>query len=385
MLNEMIDDSYINSLRTRNKQSINVYLENFKKLKSSVLHLDGDIYNITEIPDEIKTYEWCTKMIIDGTLIENCNSFPPNITCLDIFNNRKLKKIDASLFPHSLLQIKCFKNKLEEIYGLNEGIDELILAQNEFKHIKSPIPKSVTFLDVSCNSNLTEIPLLYNKGENIRTLKANGTSITSIDDLHDNITSLHVCKTNIITINKLPANLMEFKAFHSPIESINCDIPESIVVFDVYNNNLIVCPKLGKNIKDVDLGKNNLVELPEVSPEAEAKFDIDRNDFIEIEVIKKFAESHPYLTIVHSKFKRDVSDRTTGSEINITSLSNYDNGADSSETVDIADIDIERLRLFQRNTQQFSNRHPMRSMFSPEIRIQRPDKYKIKLTKTFKL
>lgn len=394
MIDDMIDETYINMLRTRNKQSIDGYLENFKRLKNTVLNLDGDIYNITKLPEEIKTYDWCTTMIVDGTILNTIDIFPPNITKLNICNNKKLKKLDASLIPKSVLQLQCTKNKIEEIFGLNEGIIDLILAYNEFKIIQSPIPKSVVNLDISCNPFLENFPEMYNNGENIHTIKANGTSVISIDDLHDNIVIIQVCKTNIFTINKLPSRLTEFKAFHGSIEEINCEIPESIVIFDVYNNKLNVCPRLGKNIKDVDLGKNYLKILPDVSVEAESKFDIDRNDDIKIDDIRKFAQEHPSLTIIHSKYKHEAPIEPQidlSAMINIGETTNNSGiDEDLTDSVDVSDINIERFRLFHQNQRQFQNRNPFTSMFSSDtmtsVRRQiKPDKYKVKLTKTFKL
>ena len=390
MVSNILDDDHINMIRhhrNNRKDTLHEYLEGFILTKNTCLNLDGDLINITEFPEIIKSFDWCETMIIDSTPFTTLEIFPPNIKKLTIRCNRKLKKLDAGLFPKSLIELRCIKNTLEEIHNLNEGIVDCILAQNEFMIIHSKIPQSVTHLNLSENVKLEKIPELYNHGENIIELRMNMTNISSIDDLHDNIKNIHLCKnTGLVTINKFPNTMIEFIAFNSNIEAINCDVPESTIKFDVYNNNLITCPKLGKSIEEVDLAGNNLVELPEVSNEAKAKFDISKNDFIELETIKKFALEHPNLQIVHPKYTNAmkqsnrivVSDSVDESRTNIMTM----NSIDSTDAIDTNDINF-HLSQFRRSSRQnglsffdgnpFINREPKQK------------KYKVKLNKTFKL
>jgi hypothetical protein len=402
MVNNILDDDHVDMIRhhrTNRKGSLHDYLESVVITQNTCLNLDGDLINITEYPEIIKTFDWCETMIIDSTPFETLDIFPPNIKKLTIRCNKKLKKLDAGLLPKSITELRCIKNTLEEIYNLNEGIVDCVLAQNEFAVIHSKIPQSVKHLNLSENIKLEKIPELYNHGENIIDLRLNMTNISSIDDLHDNVKNIHLCKnTGLTTINKFPNTMTEFIAFNSNIETINCDAPDTTIKFDVYNNNLITCPRLGKAIKEVDLARNNLVELPEVDVDAEAKFDITKNDFIDIETIKKFALEHPKLQIVHPKYKNVVKQST---QITVSDMSAVDT-CDVSDTLDTNDVNF-HLAQFQRNSLdsidtndvnfhlaqfQRNSRHCGLSFLhrNPFINSEpKQKKYKVKLTRTFKL
>ena len=350
----------------RHKPSIDTLLENNKSNKNKILHFDGDLMSINSLPEEIKDYDWVETLIIESTDIEMIDNVPQHITNIFIKNNKHLDFLDASVMPDSVTSFKCQQNNIQMIVGLQNGIIDLDLSNNLLRDI-CEIPESVINIDISANMFLMEIPKLYNNGENIKLIKLNNTSIKNIDILHDNIEIIEACRCNIQMINKFPKKLIKIKAYISNIESINCTMPEFIEEFDIYNNSIITCPDFPKSIKYIDLGNNNLSELPKIDSDAICKFDIKCSKGITSEMMFKYINDNKNLNINHDKIieMRDTESKTEYEPSSIDHIlerlrntsNNIIHEENTSHSADISSI-IARLQKKPEEISEFNKSNP---------------------------
>lgn len=245
-------------------------IKNCENEKFTSLRLNGDF--LKEVPLVLSNFYWLTELYIENTNIKTLTNLPPELKSLSVSNNN-IRSLDCSSLPKSLVTFTFRNNKTFDITGLNEEIKEIDLTENNFNRIGCEIPNSVENLILSKNRFLIELPKL---GSNIISLDISSTGITNIDDLPDNIQYLNVSNCIIKKIEHLPSMLKKMNANSCELKTLECDFPPNLYELDMYSNKLKKIPKLNDFMTFVDLGKNDLEEIPNL-PLSFSRIDLRNN------------------------------------------------------------------------------------------------------------
>ncbi len=257
--------------------------------KSYKLVLQGQ--HINGIPIVLKNFTWVRELIIRNTKIQKLDDLPPNLTDLIVESNL-IPLLNGSVLPNSLINLKFTNNKTLNIINLKEGLIDVNLSYNDFSEIRCCIPSTVQSLMLSYNKNFVKMPIFENDGENLRLLDLSSTGITDIDDLPHGITELKTSQCPIITVSKLPRDLITWKSFKSRIKTIRCDFPEGLTDFDISDSCLESCPNFNNQIKTIDLSSNMLITVPDF-PHTAFSVDVRDNYYITDEEIMTLEKSLP--------------------------------------------------------------------------------------------
>jgi hypothetical protein len=284
-----------------NKELLRRRLDENLMTKNHELRLTGKF--VDHLPEELKEFTWVTTLFLETTDLKSINdNLPPNIKKF-ICKFNKIRIFDASVLPTSVISIVHQNNDTMELVGLNEGLIEIDVSSNALKEISCPIPSTTVKLAISGNKIFMKLPDLP---DSVRDFLANDTSIHNIDSLNDNVQCLSTCRCNIQFVNKLPANLKEWKSFVSQIEEIRCTLPIGMTHLDLFNNSLIRIPPFPESMVDVDLSNNSLEEIPEFKSNLE-KIDLKQNSQIEMNDIQRLRAEMPNVNILYEPSRSSIT------------------------------------------------------------------------------
>lgn len=311
--NEFNDDDSISMFHTQqnsqliennNRELLMRKLEESKLKKNPELRLSGKTIN--HLPEELKTFDWITTLIIEVTEIKKIDhNLPPNMKIF-ICKYNTIPIFDCSVLPDSVNSISFQYNETEVISNLKDGIVNLDVSQNKLRCIDGELSNSLVKLNVNENKNFR---FTQNLPNSLEELFANGTEITSIDNFNEGLKKLHTCRCNKLeTIQKIPSTLKEWRNFSSGTKEILCALPHGMTHFDMYHNWLTKCPDLPDTMIDVDLSSNDLEEIPHFFPTIK-KIDLKQNSKISHDDIETLRKEMPTVTIVFD-FNRQYNQHT---------------------------------------------------------------------------
>jgi hypothetical protein len=228
--------------------------------------------NIGTLPEIVQRFEWVTDLYISDCNIVSLDNLPPNITLLDASNNL-LKSVLPNQLPISLKRMSLARNKLEELYNLNENLEELIIDGNIKLADNFILPNNIIQADLS-NCSITKRP---QGAPNLKVLKISRNKISSIDDFHETLLELDCSINEIVIIKNPPPKLIALSAYYNKIKFV-VKLPEDIQTLDLSNNELCWISKFPDKIKSVDLANNNLKDIKPL-PDSLEELDIRQNKF----------------------------------------------------------------------------------------------------------
>lgn len=258
--------------------------------KDKKLILTGQF--ITKIPEILLSYDWVEDLVIRCTGVEKIENLPPKLISLTIENNI-IEFFDGSTLSLSLKSLKFTSNKTKIITGLNNGLERINLGYNFFNEIDSVIPASVIELKLDNNVTLKSLPKFEDDGCNLKILDISHTKISNIDDIPCTVQSLSTCGIEIQEVNKLPADLTEWKSYKCvKLRNINCEFPKGVIDLDFCDCALRKCPDIPQSVKRLDLSKNILQIIPDM-PLTIDYVDLKHNEHLPDELIKQFQAKMP--------------------------------------------------------------------------------------------
>lgn len=256
-------------------------IDDYKKYPIGKFTLRG-IY-ITELPERFERLDQIKHLEIIDCGLDNLEHLPSYVETLIIKNNN-IRKLLSKDLPYKLRELNVMKNKIDVI-DLSQlpHLKKLNISHNPVSNIIE-FPANVEELTAT-NTNINDCKHFSNL-KKLKILKINRTQITNIDTLPDNIQELSIAKLDFEknggVISKLPEDLRKLIAYGSKIKKFKFDaFPNWLIEIDLYDNELIIFPKMNSIMRDVDISNNKLEYIANI-PDYIEKFDIKCNPQIKL-------------------------------------------------------------------------------------------------------
>lgn len=246
------------------------------KTKDKKLTLYGQ--HINKIPEMLKEFEWIEELIIKNTTIQSLENLPQKIITLTVEGNN-IPVLDGNFIPESVRYLKFTKNNTSNVFDIRNGIIDIDLSYNCFSEIGCVLPTTLESLRLLYCEQLEKLPIFGNDGENLKYIDISVTNIKNIDNLPSGVTNLHSYNCPIITVSRLPKELVIWKTYKSKIKNICCEFPRNLSEFDIADSYLNECPDFNDAIKIIDLSSNMLKQVPKF-PNTVETIDVRDNHFI---------------------------------------------------------------------------------------------------------
>ena len=222
--------------------------------------------HLDTLPEILTQMDWIKTLTIINSGLSELKNLPPKLETFKCKRNN-IPFLDGNLLPHTIKELEFEDNKTEVVINLHEGLLYVSLADNKLKELTTP--STVTKINLKGN-HFDKEPIL---NEGIMEIQMSNNPLTSIDKIQKSVMILDVCRTKLAEINNFPPGVITFKAYLCNLVKINVPFPESIKELDLYKNNLEEIPELPPRLTTVDLSGNKLKELKNI-PETIRHLDI---------------------------------------------------------------------------------------------------------------
>jgi Leucine-rich repeat (LRR) protein len=249
---------------------------------SKATYLDLSFCNLSEIPPEIKTFEWVTYLNVRVNNIRKISNLPANLKILEMSENG-VTKISRGNIPNEVKNINLCRNSLSEVEdeALPLTLEIIDFENNELESVKFLKP----YINLkSCNISNNKITTLENSiPENVTVLDCINNKLEELPkDMPIGIEELKLSYNELTYVRNIPRNLKKLWCVYNKILFIEA-LPENLELLDISHNGLTELPLLNNNNKLTFLDcSNNIISVVSYIPPSLTNLDLSKN---EIEII----------------------------------------------------------------------------------------------------
>lgn len=248
------DFDYMLPNKLQTLQVTNSFLISMDNIPLSITNLNVSKNTYIEELD-LEEYVNLKKLVANDCSIKNIRNFPPNLVHFELKNNMIKKNSYVDFFPSTLEYINLENTNDKKIPDYGQFSNELMFDLMDRCDV-------LHTLNLSGNVVLTELYIDKNA--------ACFNSLKELDISHSSVEKMEL----------FPANLTKFYARYSSLESIEDNLPESLIVLDVYGALItdVNCYRLPPKLEILNVGYNELEYFnPDILHPNIKQFNIEKN------------------------------------------------------------------------------------------------------------